>query len=59
MYGQNRFMKVSKFQIFQLSNFSLTWLNEGKMNSIPLDMSSPKELKQKMKTSDKLIFKNI
>ena len=45
MYGQNRFMKVSKFQIFQLSNFSLTWLNEGKMNSIPLDMSSSKELK--------------
>ena len=59
MYGQNRFKKVSKFQIFQLSNFSLTWLNEGKMNSIPLDMSSSKELKQKMKASDKLIFKNI
>ena len=59
MYGQNRFKKVSKLQIFQLSNFSLTWLNEGKMNSIPLDMSSSKELKQKMKTSDKLIFKNI
>ena len=27
---QNRFKKLSKFQKFQLSNFTLTWSNKGK-----------------------------
>ena len=31
---QNRFKKLSKFQKSQLSNFNLTLLNEGKMNSV-------------------------
>ena len=35
------------FQKFQLSNFTLTWLNEGKMNSVRLDMTYSNELKQK------------
>ena len=33
--GQNRFKNFSKFQKFQLSNFTLTCSNEGKMNSVP------------------------
>ena len=32
--GQNRFKKRSKFPKFQLSNFTLTWSNEGKVNSV-------------------------
>ena len=28
--GQNRFKKLSRFQKFQLNNFTLTSLNEGK-----------------------------
>ena len=28
--GQNRFKKLSNFQKCQLSNFTLTWSNEGK-----------------------------
>ena len=42
--GQNRFRKRSKFQKFQLTNFTLTWLNEGKVNSLRLDMTYSKEL---------------
>ena len=57
--GQNRFKKLSKFQRFQLSNFSLTWSNEVKTNSGRLDMTYSKEIQQKMKMLDKLIFKNI
>ena len=46
--GQNRFKKPSKFEQFQLSNFTLTWLNEGKMNNVRLDMTYSKELQQKI-----------
>ena len=28
--GQNRYREHSKFQKFQVSNFTLTWSNEGK-----------------------------
>ena len=52
--GQNCFKKLSKFQKFQLSNFTLTWSKEGEMNDIMI-----KELKQKMKRLDKLIFKTF
>ena len=45
--GQNCFKKLSKFQVFQLSNFTLTRSNEGKMNSVPPDMSYSKKLHQK------------
>ena len=45
--GQNRFKKLSKFQKSQLSNFTLTWSNKGKMNSLRLDMTYLKELEQK------------
>ena len=41
---QNHFKKLSKFQKFQLSNFTLTWSNEGKMNGIPPDMTYSKGL---------------
>ena len=51
---QNRFMKLSKFQKFQLSTFNLTWSNEGKMNDLLPDMIYSKKLLQKMKTQDKL-----
>ena len=37
--GQNCSMKLSKFQKFHLSNFTLTWSNQGKMNSVRLDMT--------------------
>ena len=57
--GQDRFKKLSKFQKFQLSNFTLTRSNEGKMNSVRLDMTYSKEVQQKMKMYDKLILKNI
>ena len=43
--GQNRFKKLSKFQKFQLSNFTLTWSNEGKINR--LDMTYSKTYLQK------------
>ena len=56
---QNHFHKLSKFQKFQLSNFTLTWSNERKMKSVQSDMTYSKELQQKMKMLDKLIFKNI
>ena len=58
-YGQNRFKKLSKFQKFQLSNFTLTWSNEGKVNSVRPYMTYSKELQQKMKMLDKLVLKNI
>ena len=57
--GQNCFKKLSKFQTFQLSNFSLTWSNEAKKNSVQFDMTYSKELQQKMELLDKLILKNI
>ena len=44
---------------FQLSNFTLTWSNEGKVNSVRPYMTYSKELQQKMKILDKVIFKNI
>ena len=57
--GQNRFRKRSKFQKFQLTNFTLTWLNEGKVNSLRLDMTYSNELPQKMKMLDEVILKTI
>ena len=53
--GQNRFKNFSKFQKFQLSNFTLTWSNEGKMNNVSPNMAYSKKLQQKMKIMDKLI----
>ena len=41
---QNRFKKLSKFQKFQLSSFTLTWSNERKMNNVWPDMTYSKEL---------------
>ena len=57
--GQNRFKELRKFQKFQLSNFTLTWSKEGKMNSVWPDMTYSKELQQKMKMLDKRILKHI
>ena len=57
--GQNHFKKLSKFQKFQLSDFTLTWSNEGKLNNIRPEMIYSKELQQKMKMLDKLMLKNI
>ena len=57
--GQNRFRIRSRFQKFQLTNFTLTWLNEGKVNSLRLDMTYSKEQQQKMKMLDKVISKTI
>ena len=45
--GQNRFNKLSKFQKFQLSNFTFTCPKEGKINSVRPDMTCSKELHQK------------
>ena len=56
--GQNPFKKLSKFQKFHLSNFTLTWSNEGEMNSVPPDMAYSKELQQKMEILDKVILKS-
>ena len=56
---QNRYKKLSKSQKFQLTNFTLTWSNEGGMNSVRPDMTYSKELQQKMKMLDKSILKNI
>ena len=55
---QNCFKKLSKSQKFQLSNFTVSQSNEGKMNSIWLDMTYSKELQQKIKMLDKRILKN-
>ena len=57
--GQNCFKKRSKFQKFQLSNFTLNWSNEGKVNCIRSYMTYSKELQQKMKMLDKRVLKNI
>ena len=57
--GQFRFKKRLKFQKFQLSNFTFTWQNERKVNCVRPDVTYPKELEQKMKILDKLVFKNI
>ena len=57
--GQNCFRKRSRFQKFQLSNFTLTWSNERKVNSVQPYMTYSKELRQKMKMLDKLALKNI
>ena len=57
--GQNRFKKRSKFQKFQLSNFTLTGSNERKVSSVRSGMTYSKELQQKMKMLDNLILKNI
>ena len=57
--GQYRFKKCSKFQNFQLSNFTFTWSNEGKVNSVQSYMTYSKELQQKIKMLDKPVFKNI
>ena len=56
---QNHFKKLSKFQKFQLNNFTLTWSNVRKMKSVRPDMTYSKELQQKMRMLDKLILKNI
>ena len=42
--GQNRFKKRSKFRKFQLSNFTLTWSNGRKVNSVRPGMTYSKEL---------------
>ena len=44
---QNRFKKRSQFQIFKLSNFTLTWSNDGKVCSVWADKAYSKELQQK------------
>ena len=57
--GQNRFKKRSKFQKFQINNFTLTWTNKGKVNSVWPYMANSKELQQKLKMLDKLILKTF
>ena len=57
--GQNPFKKRSKFQKFQLSNSTLTWSNEEKVNSVRLYMTYSKGLKQKMKMLNKLVLKTF
>ena len=44
---QNRLKKRSKFEKFQLTNFTLTWSNKGKVNSVQLYMTYSKELQEK------------
>ena len=56
---KNRFKKLSKYQKFQFSNFTLTWSNERKMNSVRHDVIYSEELQQKMEMLDKRILKNI
>ena len=55
---QNHFRKRSKFQKFQLSNFTFSWSNEGKVNSVRPYITYSKELQQKRKMLDKLVLKN-
>ena len=58
--GQNCFKKRSQFQKFQLSNFTLTCSNEGKVvNRVRPCMTYSKELQQKMKMLNKHVLKNI
>ena len=55
-----RFKNVkSKFQKFILSNFTLTWSNDGKINNICSHITYSKELQQKMNLSQKTIELNI
>ena len=58
-YETKSFKRRSKFQKFQLSNFTLTWSNERKVNSVLFGITYSKELQQKMKILGKLILKNI
>ena len=57
--GQNCFKNLSKFQKFQLLDFTLTWSKEGKVNSVRPDMTYSKELQQKMKCWTKLFLKHL
>ena len=41
--GHKRFKKLLKFLKFQLSNFTLTWSQKGKMNSVWPDMTYSKK----------------
>ena len=52
--GQNRFKKLSKFQKFQLSDFTLTW-----PDTVRSDVIYSKELQQKKKMSEILVLRNI
>ena len=56
---QNRFKKHSKLQKFNLSNFTSTWSNEGKVNSVRPYVTYSKELQQKMKMLDKHVLKTF
>ena len=47
--GQNRFKKCLKFQKFQLSNFTLTWSNKGKVNNVQPYMTYSKSYSKKWK----------
>ena len=47
--GQNHFKKHSKFQKFQLSNFTLIWSNKEKVNSLWSYMTYSKELQQNVR----------
>ena len=48
-FKEVNFKKLSKLQKFKVSNFSLTWSNEGKMTGTLPDMTYSKELQEKMK----------
>ena len=53
---QNRFKKRSKFRKFQLSNFTLTWSNEGKVNSVRPGMTYSRSPSQKGIIKHRTIF---
>ena len=57
--SQNCFNKRSKFNKFYLSNFTLTWSKEGKVNSVRPDMTYSKELQQKEKMLEKFVLKTF
>ena len=57
--GKHRFKKRSKFQKFQLNNFTFIRPNERKVNSVRPDMTYSKELEQKNIMLDKFIKENI
>ena len=57
--GHNRFKNRSKSQKFHLSNFTLSWSNEGKVGSVRPYVTYPKELQQKMKMLDKIVLKTF
>ena len=57
--GHNCFKKLLKFQKFQLSNFTLTWLNKGKMKSVRLDMTYSKKIIAKDENVVQTYLKNI